>query len=158
MDDADGPSVIANLLRKSPPESAIDDDSSEDENTETLERRNSAPQKLSGERERHAASENTPLLGRVTSGSRRRESVDPEDLKTVGQKRWFTGVVKGVKSVKNTITHGVSVTANPKRWDPQAIWQNIFLTPASCLPSVAVGLLLNILDALSYGQSPVIRA
>lgn len=40
---------------------------------------------------------------------------------------------------------------NPKRWDRNLVLQNAVLTPVACLPAVAVGLLLNILDALSYG-------
>ncbi|CAK7274627.1 hypothetical protein SEPCBS57363_006262 [Sporothrix epigloea] len=39
-----------------------------------------------------------------------------------------------------------------KCWDRQKLWQNIVVTPVACLPAVIVGLLLNILDALSYGM------
>jgi SulP family sulfate permease len=41
---------------------------------------------------------------------------------------------------------------NPKRWNRQAIWQDAVVAPVSCLPAVILGLLLNILDALSYGM------
>jgi SulP family sulfate permease len=43
------------------------------------------------------------------------------------------------------------ILANPKTWNPRAIWDTAVITPASCLPAVLLGLLLNILDALSYG-------
>lgn len=41
---------------------------------------------------------------------------------------------------------------NPKKWNRAAIWQGAVVAPVSCLPAVALGLLLNILDALSYGM------
>ena len=48
---------------------------------------------------------------------------------------------------------GVARTAShPKTWDRRKIWQNIVSQPASYLPAIGLGLLLNILDALSYGK------
>lgn len=41
---------------------------------------------------------------------------------------------------------------NPKSWDRKAIWQHGVVEPVGYLPSVGLGLLLNILDALSYGM------
>lgn len=41
--------------------------------------------------------------------------------------------------------------ANPKAWNRRAIWQEGVVHPVSLLPSVFLGLLLNVLDALSYG-------
>jgi SulP family sulfate permease len=38
-------------------------------------------------------------------------------------------------------------------WNGPTLWENAVLAPARCLPAVAVGLLLNILDGLSYGES-----
>ncbi|KAL8730597.1 MAG: hypothetical protein Q9181_004596 [Wetmoreana brouardii] len=40
----------------------------------------------------------------------------------------------------------------PKSWDSRNILEKGLLRPASFVPSVILGLLLNILDALSYGQ------
>lgn len=42
--------------------------------------------------------------------------------------------------------------SNPKSWDGQAVWRDGIVYPLSFLPSVFLGLLLNILDALSYGM------
>lgn len=42
--------------------------------------------------------------------------------------------------------------SNPKSWDRRAIWQEGVVYPASLIPAVVLGLLLNILDALSYGM------
>jgi SulP family sulfate permease len=45
------------------------------------------------------------------------------------------------------------IVFNPKRWNRKAIWQNAVVEPVGYLPAVILGLLLNILDALSYGMS-----
>lgn len=48
--------------------------------------------------------------------------------------------------------HIARTIVNPKSWDKKAIWDNAVLAPAACLPAVILGLLLNVLDALSYGM------
>lgn len=48
--------------------------------------------------------------------------------------------------------HRFSSILKPKNWDRKAIWHHTVVEPARCLPAVVVGLLLNILDALSYGM------
>ncbi|EAW10671.1 sulfate transporter family protein [Aspergillus clavatus NRRL 1] len=50
------------------------------------------------------------------------------------------------------LTRGFCTLANPKSWDRRAIWRQGVVYPVSLLPSVFLGLLLNILDALSYGM------
>lgn len=46
----------------------------------------------------------------------------------------------------------VKVVANPRAWNRKAMWENAVKAPIECLPAVILGLLLNILDALSYGS------
>ncbi|KAK6511924.1 hypothetical protein TWF481_000828 [Arthrobotrys musiformis] len=41
--------------------------------------------------------------------------------------------------------------SSPKHWNRQAIWTNAVVAPISALPAVALALLLNLLDGLSYG-------
>ncbi|KAJ9292595.1 hypothetical protein DTO271G3_8664 [Paecilomyces variotii] len=41
---------------------------------------------------------------------------------------------------------------NPKSWDRRTIWKEGVVRPVSLLPAVFLGLLLNLLDALSYGM------
>ena len=53
--------------------------------------------------------------------------------------------------LRRGFVHLVQVLTQPKRWDRRAVWQNAVVAPISYLPAVTVGLLLNILDALSYG-------
>lgn len=42
--------------------------------------------------------------------------------------------------------------SNPKEWDGKALLHLVVLDPVKTLPAVFVGLILNILDALSYGM------
>jgi SulP family sulfate permease len=64
-----------------------------------------------------------------------------------------------VKRSRNLITKGISsvahctrVLSSPKSWDRRVIWKEAVLYPATLVPAVLLGLLLNILDALSYGM------
>lgn len=66
----------------------------------------------------------------------------------------------GVTSRSSTVlTKGLATVAqcsrtmmSPKSWDRRAIWEQGVVHPASLVPAVLLGLLLNILDALSYGM------
>ena len=44
------------------------------------------------------------------------------------------------------------IASNPKSWNRRAIWREGVVYPVSLIPAVLLGLLLNILDALSYGM------
>ena len=46
----------------------------------------------------------------------------------------------------------VRVVTTPKSWNKGDIWEYGIRQPASLVPPVILGLLLNVLDALSYGQ------
>lgn len=50
------------------------------------------------------------------------------------------------------VTMYARLLSSPKSWDRRAVWRNGVVYPVSLLPSVFLGLLLNILDALSYGM------
>lgn len=63
------------------------------------------------------------------------------------------------RRIEHHAAHTVAIAANSYRWDRKAMWQNVVVAPVACLPAVCVGLLLNILDALSYGKlfNPLLR-
>ncbi len=46
----------------------------------------------------------------------------------------------------------IRIATRSKTWNYKALWKHGFLQPASYIPPVVLGLLLNLLDALSYGQ------
>ncbi len=101
------------------------------------------------------SSETTPLLGAI---SRRPESPDTitdiDDLES--QKPniapWGPSTMILNGGIRGTL-HSIKGLANPKTWDRKVVWQRAVVDPVRCLPAVVVGLLLNILDALSYGMS-----
>ncbi|KAH6997880.1 sulfate transporter family-domain-containing protein [Ilyonectria sp. MPI-CAGE-AT-0026] len=150
-----GPSVLANLLKGSPAQlmaqqeptgPGYDEDAQDDQDDQG----ETEPRRASHHAD--AASERTPLLSRVTSDGRQSYTEDLEGQKSHSKHPWISGLVGVSHKMEERMTHGVAVAVNPRRWDHKAIWQNTVLLPASCLPAVAVGLLLNILDALSYGM------
>ena len=56
---------------------------------------------------------------------------------------------------RNQTARIVRTASNPKSWDRQEILEYGVRQPASFMPPVILGLLLNILDALSYGEPQV---
>lgn len=110
-----------------------------------------------------APTESTPLLGNsvATNGSLERAGYDLEGQKNTMRRRILgifsrrhdgparspTIVVKDkIKKTYRSVTH-------LKWWDRRRLWENVVVAPIACLPAVIVGLLLNILDALSYGKT-----
>lgn len=99
--------------------------------------------------------ERTPLLSKHRSESRHpdwiRGEQDIEGQVTRRQPSWpkLHNIVqwpkeKGVPALRTLVS--------PKTWDRKAIFQHAVVEPAACLPAVILGLLLNVLDALSYGM------
>ena len=165
QDPEDGPSALANLLRKSPPDPELDTSTeqpehshpavdSEAEEEENYHQAASSYSSLPPQSRNPSMgfSEQSPLLGRVTSSGSRGHEVDLEGQKGRGTKSWYGSIVERGREFEHKAGHVVSVAVNPTRWDRKALWDNVVVAPASCLPAVCVGLLLNILDALSYGM------
>jgi sulfate permease, SulP family len=164
----EGPSVLSSMLKQSPPKT---DHATSSEDSVPSENANTGKQGSHPQTQRRSAlkeneiyvdstSENTPLLIRsVSTYSRPPDSPslsEGDDLSDVeSQKPSADPSYRRYGSVRDRAKDGVRVVShfvNPKTWDRHAIWQNAVISPLSCLPSVIVGLLLNILDALSYGK------
>lgn len=92
--------------------------------------------------------ERTSLLSKPRSKSIQHygTSGDVENQRVV--KRPPNIIHKGLSSV----AHYSRTLSSPKSWNRRAIWNDAVVYPASLLPAVLLGLLLNILDALSYGM------
>lgn len=149
FDEDAGPSVLANLLKRSPPQSiAPEQPQVEDEEDNGDQPQAEEVQHQVGHTEN--ATEHTPLLTHTSSNGRGSYS-DLEGQKSQPKQSWLGGLVEVGHRMEERMSNGVAIVANPKKWDRNALWNNVVLTPTSCLPAVAVGLLLNILDALSYG-------
>jgi SulP family sulfate permease len=169
-----GPSIIASMLRSSPPprrswtatehgeagnSDAVEDDTqgeTSDEEYDSEEDHSRPRHSIDGEMD-NVQTETSPLLPRRSHGSERRHSArngssqnrDVESQKVRSQKCWYHGPLKKAKARISRVT---SKVRDPKTWDRHALWQNVVVAPVVCLPAVIVGLLLNILDALSYGM------
>ncbi len=57
-----------------------------------------------------------------------------------------------LQQIKECASGVVRVAMSPKSWNRRDLWEYGMRQPASLLPPVILGLLLNILDALSYGD------
>ncbi|OIW35187.1 cyclic nucleotide-binding domain-containing protein [Coniochaeta ligniaria NRRL 30616] len=139
-----GPSIIASMLRNSPPEN---------------EEEHPKPQHSADDDMGDVHTETTPLLPRRSHGPGRgharngsSHTHDVESQKIRSSKRWYHGFASPLTKAKARILRLTSTVRDPRTWDRQYLWQNVVVAPVVCLPAVIVGLLLNILDALSYGM------
>ncbi|KAL2271090.1 hypothetical protein VTJ83DRAFT_461 [Remersonia thermophila] len=181
-DAGEGPSMIANMLRRSPPdrgqgyapkmeqglEGSItaentggEEEDEEEENEEALTR---VPTSESARPSVHRtvsepAGEMAPLLQSagdldygIAGGEGLASDEDLEGQKQPGQKRWIGRTTHSLRRVGDRVAKALPAVGHPKRWDRRALWHKAVVEPVSCLPAVVVGLLLNILDALSYGM------
>lgn len=167
-DQNDGPSVLANMLRRSPPESYQDPSVAPIGSDQPLGRSASKDgHKLIFPREEEivseVANEETPLIRSSSLRTRRTPSrrhnehlrleldgntSDDTDIegqfKNPEPRSWFARRVARVRDFARA-------NSSPKVWNGKSLLQAI-LVPVRCLPAVFVGLILNILDALSYGM------
>lgn len=159
VEEDDGPSVLSNLLKRSPPQSVLPDapiSSAKADHTEPKHPRPD-PERVESQR-RHESppevviTEETPLLSSATSEDAYDNAAEMEGQKPSLGKEWFRGIVERGHKIEGHVVHAAAVAVNPRRWNRKAIWQKAILDPVACLPAVVVGLLLNILDALSYGE------
>ena len=168
----EGPSIIASMLRRSPPEDRyldVPDDQlvqegalEFDTDEEELPKSSVSGRRFLLDRDRDHIEhhhETAPLLPMRSRESRRsygtnhseRSAVDAESQKGPRKRRWFQGFQNRDDHAQGKLTSFVTAVRHPSEWDRETLWQNIVVAPVSCLPAVVVGLLLNILDALSYG-------
>lgn len=173
----EGPSLIARALRKSPPENDVppihdlqggveeEEEYAEEARGATLRRHISGgPPDRPGRDNKIRADERTPLLGSspgsgigtpFDSQSHTNGSITDYDMESqkVSEPHGFFGYLAAARGrAARRTTKAVHVVRDPKTWSPETIWTNVLLPPIACLPAVLVGLLLNILDALSYGM------
>ncbi|KAH8663149.1 sulfate transporter family protein-like protein [Tricladium varicosporioides] len=157
-----GVSTLTNMLRRSPPSTSPpnSDDSSRKPATNGNSYKPIEGQTrliIAGEGVREEErTERTPLLtkNRVPPLNHPDWIHNEQDLEEQGLRRkiswpklrnaWEWPKNKGLKAARTAL--------NPKSWDRKVIWHNTIVAPVGYLPAVILGLLLNILDALSYGM------
>ncbi|KAK5069587.1 hypothetical protein LTR64_008268 [Lithohypha guttulata] len=100
------------------------------------------------EGQEHDVDERTALLKDNKSptafdGANETERQKPDNKSTLHL--WYGAASANIKSGCYTLSH-------PKTWSGRAVLGSVVVRPAKLLPAVFLGLLLNILDALSYGM------
>lgn len=102
---------------------------------------------------REEVTERTSLLPRERlRGDRKRSNAVEHDVEN--QSSGKTGAWNSIGHQYPTlrkIGDRARNAANPKTWDGKAIFNEVVYRPATMVPAVFLGLLLNLLDALSYG-------
>lgn len=169
--DVAGPSIISNMLRRSPPEmpgSLADPDETpasgrtlrvgpttvgpNDWETHQKQGRQDVGEDL--------LTETTPLL-RVRSLPSPAMSdpgldSDLEDQKFSQPRPWLGALSNTGRRIAGAASALFDAARDqPASFERRSLWNTLVVAPVSCLPAVIVGLLLNILDALSYGKSHV---
>ncbi|POR39526.1 Uncharacterized protein TPAR_00271 [Tolypocladium paradoxum] len=158
VEEDDGPSVLSNLLKRSPPQSVLPDAPISSAGVQHAKPKRPRPDADHVEPQRRRESpevvvaEETPLLSGATSEDAYDDAGEMEGQKPSPGKMWLRGIVERGHKIEGHVVHAAAVAVDPRRWNRKAIWQNAIVDPVSCLPAVVVGLLLNILDALSYGM------
>lgn len=153
-------SAIANMLRTSPPgtsppnaDGALDYGATENGQGGANSRNGRLI--ITSQGVKMDSTERTPLLSKVQSTHSRpdwiRGDQDLESLHTKKTPNW-PKLRNVLRSTKDRGIVVVQTAFNPKRWDRKAILQNCVMAPVQSLPSVLLGMLLNVLDALSYGM------
>ncbi|KAF3056614.1 hypothetical protein GL218_06702 [Daldinia childiae] len=144
-----GPSALTTMFKRSPPESLHGLDAGSNSMSQNGQQLPSIG--VSQSEPDNELSETTPLLRRVSHRPESPDSIADIDIEIQkpmtppwGPSSTGRGIRDRVRTVKGIM--------NPKTWDKKVIWQKAVIDPIHCLPAVVVGLLLNILDALSYGM------
>ena len=100
--------------------------------------------------------EHTPLFAGEESpsakGTTAYNSIEDVEGQEAGLKPKANGIRGVMVRTKEQGHRILSWISNPKSWNPQAIWSYGVRQPVGYVPAVILGLLLNILDALSYGE------
>ncbi|KAJ5781472.1 uncharacterized protein N7518_009955 [Penicillium psychrosexuale] len=139
---ASGPSALTEMIRR--PLTDTEEDQATQPGTDDI---SFPPPMIYAEPERD--NESTSLLSKSRSKSIQNygSASDAENQRAAAQ-RSPNLITKG----RSSVTHYTRTLSNPKAWDGRAIWKEAVVYPASLVPAVLLGLLLNILDALSYGM------
>ncbi|KAI9814452.1 MAG: hypothetical protein M1827_003308 [Pycnora praestabilis] len=151
-----GTSVLTEMIRNCPPEEEEDDSrSNRDRKADGLPESHVSDVHV-GDREDSDVSERTALLAKIPLAEPHRQQNDDNEHDIEGQlfrrKGVWINVSNAAKWPKERGLSYVRTMTSPKSWDRRAFWQTGVVQPVLYLPAVILGILLNILDALSYGM------
>lgn len=166
--DVAGPSIISNMLRRSPPEIpgslAGPDESPASGRTlrvgpTTVDPNDWETHQKQGRQDVEAdlLIETTPLLPvrSLPSPAMSDPGLDSdlEHQKFSQPRPWLSAFSNTGRRIAGAVSTLFDAARDqPASFDRKSLWDTLVVAPVSCLPAVVVGLLLNILDALSYGM------
>ena len=100
--------------------------------------------------------EDTPLFAvqgiPSTKGTTAYNSIEDLEGQEDGLKPNPDGLSGAIVRTKEQGHRVLAWISNPQSWNPWAIWSYGVQQPLGYVPAVVLGLLLNVLDALSYGE------
>ena len=99
-------------------------------------------------------SERTPLLKKRTAYGSIKD-LESQETATIDPPSKFS---LAIRQSRNNTARFVRMAKNTKSWNKQEIWKYGIRQPLGFVPPVILGLLLNILDALSYGKTLSVQA
>ncbi|TVY94402.1 Uncharacterized protein LAWI1_G000153 [Lachnellula willkommii] len=159
-DKSPGISALSKMLRRSPPSTSPPEQAEEaarkPADTENENGASSDRGRLIITSNGVQQDERTPLLGKDPIEPRHHpdwirgeQDLEQQQMRRKGSWPKLRSVIlrskdKGLDAVRTVL--------NPKSWDRKVIWTRAVVEPVGYLPAVILGLLLNVLDALSYGM------
>ena len=137
-------SALTEMIRNSPP---TEDDSQDTDEEEVFNTAGVHPVTV-GEGIISQPSERTSLLKKRTAYG----SVKDLECQNLYGKDSPSTFSIAVRQCRETTARVIRKATKPNSWNRQDIWRYGFRQPLGYIPPVILGLLLNILDALSYGD------
>lgn len=110
-----------------------------------------------GQEESYERREDAPLLGKPDDRTQkiRQKSYGalPDVESQPARPRKANQFQQIVSVARKSLSSAAHTAFTPKTWSAKAVWQQGIKQPVGLLPCVFLGLLLNVLDALSYGRT-----
>ncbi|KAM0723209.1 hypothetical protein Q7P37_001409 [Cladosporium fusiforme] len=148
------PTDIADMLANAPPPETAGLMPSPFSKQQGLRRPSeSIPDVIVSNEEVEEPTERTALLprARISADRKRSNATEPDVEGQTGQKTGAWNSTGHQYPSIRTLGDRALKAVNPKSWDASAMFNNVIYRPATMVPAVFLGLLLNLLDALSYG-------
>jgi len=159
---APGASALTDMLKRSPPNTPPKSSEEDGDDAEVLDgnRDEESPRQrrliLTPKGGDTEPTERTSLLGKDTRFEthhpdwiRGEQDVERQSIKRTPAWPKLRNLVMWPREKGKEVAR---IALDPRAWDRKAIWQHAVKEPVGALPAAILGLLLNILDALSYGM------
>jgi len=145
-------SALTNMIRKS--RSNLRLDSEEVGQTQEGSEEPEGQSEIATDQLDGLADEQTPLLSKPSQPAN--DSLEQNQTHDVerqaGRLKKRTKFKQLLSEAQDRTGNAWQVLKNPKGWDRKVVFQKVIKDPVGLLPCVFLGVLLNVLDALSYGK------